>query len=55
MGGKYAENKSNGKGHGDSNIVISDNGGRMPRAALREAVTTKAIPASIGSVNVSGL
>ena len=47
------ENRSNGKGHGDSNIVISDNGGRVPRATLH--VTTKATPASIGSVNVSGL
>ena len=45
-----------GKGHGDSNtLVLSDNGGRVPRAALREAVMTKATPASIGSVNVSGL
>ena len=36
------ENRGNGKGHGDSNIVISDNGGRVPRAALREAVMTQA-------------
>ena len=49
------ENRSNGKGPGDSNMVISDNGGRVPRAALREAVMTEATPASIGSVNVSGL
>ena len=41
--------------HGDSNIVISDNGGRVPRAALREAVMTKATLARIESVNVSGL
>ena len=54
MGGN-TENGSNGKGHGVSNIVISDNGGRVLRAALREAVMTKATPASIGSVNVSGL
>ena len=53
--GENTENRSNGKGHGDSNIVISDNGGRVPRAALREAVMTKATPASIGSVNASGL
>ena len=44
-----------GKGHGDSNIVISDNGGRVPRAALREAVVTKATPASSGIVYVSGI
>ena len=49
------ENRINGKGHEDSNIVISDNGGRVPRTALREAVMTKATPASVGSVNVSGL
>ena len=49
------KNRSNGKGHGDSNVAISDNVGRVPRAALREAVMTKATPASIGSVNVSGL
>ena len=40
---------------GDSNMVISDNGGRVPRAALREAVMTKATPATIGIVNVSGI
>ena len=53
--GGNTENRSNGKGHGDSNIVISDNGGRVPRAAFREAVMTKANPATIGSVNVSGI
>ena len=52
--GENAENRSNGKGHGDSNIVISGNGGRVPRATLREAVMTKATVASIGRVNVSG-
>ena len=50
------ENRSNGKGHGDSTtLVISDNGGRVPRAVLREAVTTKATLATVGSVNASGL
>ena len=49
--GENPENRSNGKGHGNSNIVISDNGGRVPPAALREVVMTKATPASIGSVN----
>ena len=50
------ENRSNGKEHGDSNtLVISDNGGRVPRAALREAVMTKATLATIGGVNLSGL
>ena len=39
--GGNTENGSKGKGHGDSNIVISDNGGRVLRAALREAVMTK--------------
>ena len=54
MGGSTA-NRTNGKGHGDSDTwVISDNGGRVQHAALREAMT-KAIPASIGSVTVSGL
>ena len=53
--GGDTENGSNYKGHGDSNIVISDNGGRVPRAALREAVMTKATPATIGIVNVSGI
>ena len=52
--GGNTENRSNGKGHGDSHIVISDNGG-IPRAALREAVMTKATPATIVSVNASGL
>ena len=33
----------------------SDNGGRVPRAALREAVMTKAAPATIRIVNVSGI
>ena len=53
MGG--TENRSGGKGHGDSNIAISDNGGRVPRAALREAVMAKATLAPIGSVTVSGI
>ena len=44
--GGTMENRSNCEVH---------NGGRVPRAALREAVMTKATPASIGSVNVSGL
>ena len=35
--------------------MISDNGGRVPRAALREAVMTLATLATIGSVTVSGL
>ena len=35
--------------------MISDNGGRVPRAALREAVMTKATPATIGIVNASGI
>ena len=53
---KTTKNRSNGKGHGDSNtLVISDKGGRVPRAALREAVMTKATLATIGSVNLSGL
>ena len=55
MGGN-TENRSNGKGHGDSStLVISDNGGRTPRAVLREAVMTKATLATIGSVNVRTL
>ena len=55
MGGS-SENRTNGKGHRDSDTwVISDNGGRVPRAALREGVMTKATLATIGSVNVNGL
>ena len=39
-----------GKAHKDSDTwVISDNGGRVPRAALREAVMSKATLATIGS------
>ena len=45
------ENRSSGKGPGDPNIVISDNVGRVPRAALREAVMTKATLTSIESVD----
>ena len=51
-----AKNRTICERHGDSDTwVISDNGGRVPRAALREIVMTKATPARIGSVNVSGL
>ena len=57
MGGGNTEknNRINGERRGESNAVISDNGVRVPRAALREAVMTKATLGTIGSVNVPGL
>ena len=54
--GGSTENRTNGKGHGDSDTwVISGHGGKVPRAALREAVMTKVTLATIGSVKVGGL
>ena len=51
-----SETRRNGKGAWDSNtLVISYNGGRVPRAALREAVMTNAALTTLRRLNVSGL
>ena len=50
------ENRSSRKRNVESNtLVISDNGGRVSRAALHEVAMTDATVAAVGSVSVSGL
>ena len=55
-GGGILKQGATVRGLGDSNTwVISYNGGRVPRAALREAVMTKATLTTLRRLNVSGL